>query len=120
MDTLHLKYPLVLLGSEGSALTPYSLRILMLCHCSSTMTKDLVLLISYGIILAVCKDGPKEVFGFNYETHHMAIAPILSPDQSHNKSLPLREIYILFLALNNYCSEGYYHGSSLCVDTYGI
>ena len=38
------KYPLVLFGSEGSALTlPLFLllpRIIMLCHCSSTMTKD--------------------------------------------------------------------------------
>ena len=42
MDTLHLKYPLVLDGSEGSALTlplfRLSPRIIMLCHYSSTMT----------------------------------------------------------------------------------
>ena len=53
MDTLHLKYPLVLFGSEGSALTlPLFLlspRIIMLCHCSETMTKDHFLLIFYGI-----------------------------------------------------------------------
>ena len=52
MDTLHLKYPLVLFGSEGSALTlPLFLlshRMIMLCHCSSTMTKDHFLLTSYG------------------------------------------------------------------------
>ena len=39
-----LKYPMVLFGSEGSALTlpPFllSLRIIMLCHCSSTVTTD--------------------------------------------------------------------------------
>ena len=50
MDTLHLKYPLVLLGSEGSALTlPLFLRsprIKTLCHCSSTMTKDHFFIIS--------------------------------------------------------------------------
>ena len=52
MDTLHLKDPLVLFGYEGSALTlPLFLlspRIIMLCHCSSTMTKDCFLLIYYG------------------------------------------------------------------------
>ena len=52
METLHLKDPLVLFGYEGSALTlPLFLlspRIIMLCHCSSTMTKDHFLLISYG------------------------------------------------------------------------
>ena len=44
MDTLHLKYPFVLSGSEGSALTiPLFLLspiIIMLCHFSLTMTKD--------------------------------------------------------------------------------
>ena len=43
MDTLHLKYPMVLFGSEGSALTIHlfllSLRIILLCHCSSTMAQ---------------------------------------------------------------------------------
>ena len=52
MDTLHLKDPLVLFGSKGSALTlPLFLlspRIIMLCHCSSTMTTDHFLLTSYG------------------------------------------------------------------------
>ena len=51
MDTLHLKYPLVLFEYEGSALTlPLFLlspRIIMLCHCSSTMRKD-HFLIFYG------------------------------------------------------------------------
>ena len=44
MDTMHLKDPLVLFGSEGSVLTLplffLSLRIIMLWHCSSTKTKD--------------------------------------------------------------------------------
>ena len=52
MDTLHLKYPLVLFGYEGSALTlPLFLhlyRITMRCHCSSTITNDHVLIIFYG------------------------------------------------------------------------
>ena len=44
MDTMHLKDPLVLFGSKASALTlPLFLlspRIIMVCHCSSTMAKD--------------------------------------------------------------------------------
>ena len=52
LDTLHLKYPLVLLGHEGSALTlPLFLplpKITMLCHCSLTKTKDHLLLIAHG------------------------------------------------------------------------
>ena len=46
---LHVKYPLVLFGFEDSALIlPLFLlspRVIMLCHCSSTMTKDHVLII---------------------------------------------------------------------------
>ena len=52
MDTQHLKYSLVVLVYEGSALTlPLVLlspRIIMVCHCSSTMTRDHFLLISYS------------------------------------------------------------------------
>ena len=52
MNTLHLKYPLVLFGSEGSALTlPLILlspRVVILCHCSSTITKDHFFIKSYG------------------------------------------------------------------------
>ena len=50
-DTLHLKDPLVLFGYQGAALTLLFLllsRMIMLCHCSTSMTKDLILLISYG------------------------------------------------------------------------
>ena len=51
VDTLHLKDPLVLFGSEGSALSlplfHLSHRIIMLCHCSSTVTKDHFLVIFY-------------------------------------------------------------------------
>ena len=49
MDTMHLKDPLVLFGSEASALTlplfPLVPKIIMLCHCFSTMTKDHLLII---------------------------------------------------------------------------
>ena len=62
MDTLHLKYPLILFGYEGSALTlPLFLlspNILMLCHRSSTMTKDHFLIIFYGTKLPLCVDVP--------------------------------------------------------------
>ena len=55
MDTLHLQYPLVFFGSGGSALTlplfRLSPRIIMLCHCSSTMTKDHFLLIFFATML---------------------------------------------------------------------
>ena len=51
MDNLHLKYTLVLFGSEGSALTlPLFLllyRIIILCHYSSKITKDHFLVISH-------------------------------------------------------------------------
>ena len=60
MDALHLKYPYVLFGSEGSTLIlPLFLlspRIIMLFHCSSTMTKDHFLLISYGTKWPMCVD----------------------------------------------------------------
>ena len=52
VDTLHLKEPLVIFGSEDSALTlPLFLlspRIIMQSHCSSTMTKDHFSVILYG------------------------------------------------------------------------
>ena len=45
MDTMHLKPPLVLLGSEGSAITlPLFLlspRIIMLCHCFMALDEPL-------------------------------------------------------------------------------
>ena len=53
MDTLHLKYHMVLFGSEGSALTLplflLSTRLIMRCHCSSIMAKNHFLVIFYGI-----------------------------------------------------------------------
>ena len=59
MDTLHLKYPWVRFGSEGSALTLtlflLSPRIIMLCHCSSTVTKDKFLLVAYGSKWPLCR-----------------------------------------------------------------
>ena len=52
VDTLHLKYPLVLFGSEGSALTLplffLSPRIITICHCSSTMTNEYFWEMPYG------------------------------------------------------------------------
>ena len=53
MNTLHLKYPLVLFGSEGCALIlPLILLspriIIMIYHCSSTMTNDHFLIIVYA------------------------------------------------------------------------
>ena len=58
MDTLHLKDPLVLFWSDGSALTlplfRLSPRIIMLCHCSSTRTKDRFMLISYMTLSDLC------------------------------------------------------------------
>ena len=52
MDTMHLKDPLVLFGSEGTALTLprflLSLGINMLWHCSSTVTEDYFFIMVYG------------------------------------------------------------------------
>ena len=51
MDTMHLKENLVLVGFEGSALTLtliISLKIIILCNCSSAMTKDYCLVIFHG------------------------------------------------------------------------
>ena len=68
MDTLHLKYPLVLFGSEGPALTiPLFLllpRIITLCHCSSTMAKDHFLLLSYGTKRPLCVDVHLNTYSF--------------------------------------------------------
>ena len=68
MDTLYLRDPLVLFGSEGSTLTLrlflLSPRIILLCHCSSTMTKDYLLLISYGTKWPLCVDVPLNTFSF--------------------------------------------------------
>ena len=66
MDTMYLIYPLVLFDSEGSALTLtlflLSHRIIMLCNCSSTTTKDHSLLISYGTKCFVCRCAFKHLF----------------------------------------------------------
>ena len=78
LDTLHLKYPLVLFGSEGSALNlPLSVlspRTIMLCHCSSTMKKDHFLLISYGTRLPLCVDVPLNTYSFIHSFHHLQVA----------------------------------------------
>ena len=60
MDSLHLKHPLVLFGSEGSALTLFILspEIIMLSdsHRSTTMTKS--------HFLALCVDVPLNTHSF--------------------------------------------------------
>ena len=62
MDTMLLKYTLVLLGSEGSNLTlPHfllSATKIRLCHCFSTITKEHSLEICYGTIWLLCVDVP--------------------------------------------------------------
>ena len=66
IDTMHLKDPLFLFRSEGSALTLplfHSVRIITLCHCSSTMTTDnfLVLLMALnGHSFVPCTHGVLE------------------------------------------------------------
>ena len=60
MVTMYLKYPLVLFGSEGSALNRplfhLSPIIIMLYNCSSAMSKDLFLVICYSKDMAsVCQ-----------------------------------------------------------------
>ena len=49
---MYPKDHLVLFGSEGAALTLplFLLSLFMFCHCSSQMTKDHFLVISYGTI----------------------------------------------------------------------
>ena len=66
MDTMHLKYPLVLFVSESSALPLFLLspRIIMLCHCSSTMTKDHFLIIFHGTKCPLCVGVPLNTHSF--------------------------------------------------------
>ena len=68
MDILHLTYPLVLFGSEGSALFlplfRLSPRIIILCLCSSTMIKDHFLPIAYGTKWPLCVDLPLNTYSF--------------------------------------------------------
>ena len=60
MDTMHLKDDLVLFSSECAALTLplFLLSLFMLCHCSSKMTKDHFLVISYGTKWPLSADVP--------------------------------------------------------------
>ena len=79
MNTLHQKYPLVLYGSEGSALSlPLSLlssRITMLCHCWRTMTKYHFLLIFDGTKWPLCVDVPLNTYSFIHSyTDFMAVS----------------------------------------------
>ena len=58
MDTLYLKYLLLFFGPEGFTLTLslflLLLRITMLCHCSSTTTKEHFLIIFDGTKCNLC------------------------------------------------------------------
>ena len=61
LDNIHLQDPLVLLGSEGSALTIsiflLSSGISMVCHCYSTVRKDHFLVLSMslnGLCVPLC------------------------------------------------------------------
>ena len=62
MDTMRLKDPLVLFGSEGSSLTRplflLSPRIIMLGHCSSTVTKDHFLVLCHDTKWPFCVNVP--------------------------------------------------------------
>ena len=66
VDTMHLKEPLVLFGSEGSAptvrLVLLSPRIL--CHFSSTATKDHFLKIVHGTKWPLCANVPLSLYLF--------------------------------------------------------
>ena len=68
MYTLHLKNPLVLFVSEDSTLNlplfPLSPRMIMLRHCSSIMTKNHFLVISYGSKWYWCFDVPLNTYSF--------------------------------------------------------
>ena len=68
MDIRYLRDPLVFFGSEGSApalpLFLLSPRMIMLCHCSSAMTKDHFLPISHGIKLPLHFDVPFNTYSF--------------------------------------------------------
>ena len=68
VDTMHLGDPLVLFGSEGSALTlPIFLlspRIIMPVHCL-TMTKDPFLKMRYGTKWPLFIDVPLNTHSFN-------------------------------------------------------
>ena len=62
IDTMHLKYRLVLFGYVSSTLTlpPFllSFRSIMLCRCSSIMTKNHFLVIFSGTKWLLCADVP--------------------------------------------------------------
>ena len=84
VDTMHLKDPLALFGSEGSALTlPLFLllpRKITLCRCSSTVTKDHLLVTCYGTKrpLALCADVPLNHHSFIHLTFGQASSSSLS------------------------------------------
>ena len=75
---LYLRYPLVLFGSEGSALTPplflSSPRIVLLCDCSLTMAKDHFCYTFWHKMTSVCRCAFKHSF---IEFIHSLSCPIL-------------------------------------------
>ena len=66
VDTMHLKDLMVFFGLEGNSLSLFLLspRINMLCHCSSTMTKDRVWKELYGTQWPLCDDVPLSTYSF--------------------------------------------------------
>ena len=78
IDTMHLKDPLIIVGSDGPALpTPLfhlSSKINMLCHCSFTMVKHHALVIFYDTKWLLCADVPSMqaayTHSFTGENHH--------------------------------------------------
>ena len=82
MFTMHLKDPF---RSEGSALTLtlflLSPRIIMLCPCSSAMTKDHFLEICYGTKWPLFADVPLNHHSFIYSLIHSTL--LLGMRQTH-------------------------------------
>ena len=97
MDTMHLKYPLVHFGSEGSAPTlPLFLllpRNIMLFHCFSTMTKDHLLIILNGTKWPSCADVPLNPHIFNRVSLH-TISARLPPLVMNSMPFMLNKQYI--------------------------
>ena len=112
MDTLHLTYPLVLFGSEGS----YS-HSFFFCHLEKyafssffNNAKDHFLLISYDTKCPLCVDVPLNTYSFNHSfnsrsderlsvtsTAGFAHAFIISP--------PRRTIFLLKKAVCRFSAE---------------
>ena len=79
MDTMHLKDHLVLIGSGGATLPLFLLSLFMLCHCSSKMTKDHLLVISYGTKWPLSADVPLNALSFIHSFIHWHSTPVSFP-----------------------------------------